>query len=450
MARQFSNDMTTGSITKHLLAFALPLMVGNIFQLLYNTVDSVVVGNFVGKDALAAVGTVGPIINTIIGFFGGIASGATVVISQYFGAHDEKNVGRAVHTTIALCLICCVLFTGIGVALVPAMLRLMKTPDDVWNAATQYLTIYFGGVTGLILYNIGSGILRAVGDSKRPLYFLIFCALLNTVLDLVFVLVFHMAADGVAYATVISQLVSAVLVMLTLMRSEGPYKLYLRRIRLDVGLTKKIVGIGFPTAIQQSVTSFSNVIVQSYINFFGSACMAGWTCYAKLDQFIVLPVMSIGMANTTFAGQNMGAHDVDRVRQGTSTSMKLGYAASFLLLVPVFIFAPQASMFFNQDPEVVEYGVLFIRWMTPFFLITVVNQILAGTMRGVGDATGPTIIMMASFIAFRQVYLFAVSHIHNTILLIALGYPLGWLLCSVILTVYYRRGIWLKHAVKVV
>ena len=445
MARH-DTDMTTGSVWKHLILFALPLLLGNVFQQLYNTVDSIVVGNCVGKEALAAVGTTGSIINTIIGFFMGLSTGASVVISQYYGAKDEENVHKAVHTTIALTLIMCVVFTIVGVAMVPAMLRLMDTPADVWDLSKEYLTIYFAGVTGLMLYNMGSGILRAVGDSKRPLYFLIFSALTNTALDLVFVVYFRLGVAGVAYATVISQLLSSLLVLYTLMRSDASYRLVLRDIGLDRRILRRVFHIGLPTAIQQSITSFSNVIVQSYINSFGSACMAGWSSYSKLDQFCLLPMQSLALSNTTFAGQNLGAGKVKRVREGARKTLVLTLSTTAVVLVPLLTFAPVCIELFNNDAEVIAYGTMFLRWLGPFYLMNCINQTFAGTMRGTGDTRVPTLIMMTSFIVCRQIYLYVIAHTYNTILCIAMGYPLGWCICSISMYLYYRTGAWERKA----
>ena len=321
---RISHMMTEGPILKQLILFSIPLLIGNIFQQLYNTVDSVVVGNFVGTTGLAAVGSSAPIINTLVGLFSGLATGGTVVISQYYGAHDNKNIHDAVHTTVLMILILGVIFSFLGVWAAPAMLRMMKTPENVMPQAEEYLSIYFAGISGLMLYNIGAGILRAVGDSRRPLYFLLISALLNIVLDLVFVINFNMGVAGVAYATIIAQFVSAALIMLVLMRTHGQYRLFLRHLRLNMSILKRIVCIGMPAALQMAITAFSNVFVQSYINAFGSGCMAGWSAYSKVDQFVTLPMQSISIAATTFVGQNVGAKQVERTHQGARTSIMLG------------------------------------------------------------------------------------------------------------------------------
>lgn len=437
--------MTSGSIVRHLLVFAVPLLIGNVFQQLYNTVDSVVVGNYVGKEALAAVGGVAPIINMLIGFFTGLSAGAGVVISQHYGAHNGERVRDAVHTTVALTLVLCVVLTAVGILMVPAMLRMMQTPPDVEEQAAAYLRIYFAGLTGLLLYNMGSGILRAVGDSRRPLFFLIFSALTNTVLDLLFVAKFRMGIAGAAIATIAAQAMSAILVVVVLCRSSGSYRLDWRYIRFHRVTLWRICSIGLPSAIQQAITSFSNVFVQSYVNRFGSSCMAGWTSYQKIDSFALLPMMSIAMAATTFVGQNLGAGDRKRARKGTYTAFALAFGITAVILIPLMLLAPQLISLFNRNSEVLGYGTLFIRVMSPFYLLCVVNQIFAGSLRGAGETRVPMFIMLGSFVVFRQIYLFVTYKLIGTILPVALGYPMGWVLCSILIYLYYRRGNWEKR-----
>jgi putative MATE family efflux protein len=432
-------DMTQGNITGHIIRFALPLLAGNLFQQMYNMVDTWVVGKFVSNEAYAAVGTVGPIVNMLIGFFLGLSSGAGVVISQYYGAKRREEVQRVVHTAIAMTLILGVVFTGIGLGMTPFMLRLMKTPDNVMPESTAYLTIYFSGILGLMLYNVGSGILRAVGDSKRPFYFLVVCAVMNTVLDLVFVLVFRMGVRGVALATILSQAVSAVLVLITLIRTEECIQLIPRQLRLHWDMLRKIIRVGIPAALQMAITSFSNIFVQSYINFFGDNCMSGWTTYAKVDQMIFLPMQSIALASTTFVGQNLGSKQVDRARKGVNRALMLAIGSTLILMVPVLLFAPQIVAFFNAKPEVVQYGSLLLRWMTPFYVLCCFNQVYSGALRGAGNSKAAMIIMLTSFVLFRQVYLFLMARIWNEIIPIAMSYPAGWLLSSVLSTVYFRR-----------
>ena len=437
---RYDVDMTQGSITKHLINFSLPLLLGNLFQQLYNMVDTWVVGNYVSNEAFSAVGTVGPVINTLIGFFLGLSSGAGVVISQYYGAGREEKVRQAVHTALMLTLVLGVVFTAAGIAMTPLMLQLMKTPAEVAPEQAAYLRIYFAGVMGLLLYNMGSGILRAVGDSRRPFYFLVVSAVLNTVLDLLFVIKFHMGVEGVAYATIIAQAVSALLTLWVLMRAEGGIRLELRALRFTWSVLRQIVAVGIPAALQMAITAFSNVFVQSYINYFGPDCMSGWTAYTKVDQLVILPVQSISMANTTFVGQNLGVGDTPRAKKGVRISLWLSVAVTAVLLIPVLLFAPDLTAFFNSKAEVVSYGALLLRLLSPFYFCFCINQIYAGALRGAGNSQMPMWIMLGSFVVFRQIYLYIMSnYISNEIIPIALSYPAGWFVCSVATLLYYHH-----------
>ncbi len=443
--RKTSSIMTEGVIWKQLVYFAIPLVIGNLFQQLYNTVDSIVVGNFVSKQALAAVGSTGPIINTLVGFFMGLATGASVVISQYYGARDNKNLRLAVHTTLIMTFVLSIIFTFAGIAIVPYMLRFMKTPEDVFAESAAYLRIYFVGVSGLMFYNIGSGILRAIGDSRRPLYFLCFSSVINIGLDLLFVLKFNMGIAGVAYATIIAQFASAVLVLVVLSNKSEPYGIVWRELRLSKPILKVIIRVGMPAGLQQAVTSFSNVFVQSYINAFGSSCMAGWTSYSKIDQFVMLPMQSLSLASTTFVGQNLGARQLDRAKKGMRTSLYMAIGTTVGLAVLLNIFASQLLQLFNQEPEVLHYGLIFVRFMSPFYVLCCWNQIFSGALRGAGDSTGPMVILLSSFVVFRQIYLFIASRLFDSIYVTALAYPMGWLLCSLLVYIRYRKGKWEKN-----
>ena len=442
--RHRDTDMTEGNIARLLINFALPLLIGNIFQQLYNTVDSIVVGNYVSKQALAAVGCTGPIINALIGIFVGLSGGAGVVISQYYGAKDREKLHSAVQTTVALTLIMCAVLTALGVLFTPYMLLLMDTPADVLPEAVEYLRIYFWGVSGLLLYNIGSGILRAVGDSTHPLYFLIFSALTNTVLDVLFVKFFRMGIAGAAVATIVAQGLSAVLVIGMLIRSDADYRIDPLHMQLKGCLLKKICAIGIPSAIQMGITAFSNIFVQSYINHFESSCMAGWAAYNKIDAFALLPLTSLSMSITTFMGQNLGAGKLDRAKKGPLICLGISFGIVALILIPLMIFAPQLVSLFNREEEVLRFGTLFIRMISPFYLLCTINQVLAGALRGAGDTKSSMFIMLGSFVVFRQIYLFFVYRLGGGIIPIALGYPAGWIMCSTILLLYYRSGAWMR------
>ena len=434
-----TRDMTTGPILSQVILFSLPLMLGNLFQMLYNTVDSVVVGRFVSTEALAAVGSTAMIVNIMVFFFNGFSVGAGVVIARHFGARDMKKLHTAVETTMALTFVICLLFTIIGLVWVRPMLRLMATPEDVMTDAAVYLRIYFAGISGLLVYNIGSGILRAVGDSTRPLMFLALTSILNIILDLVFVIVFHGGIAGVAYATILSQFISAGLTLLLLTRSRDIYRLVWRDLHIDPAVTRQIFSVGMPAGIQSVITSISNVFVQSYVNYFGSACMAGWSCYNKLDQFMMLPMQSMSMASTTFVGQNMGAGKEDRANRGTFITVAFTEAVMVFVAVALFILAAPATALFTQDRSVIDYGVLFLRANVFFILFNCVNHVLAGGLRGRGDARGPMVIMLSCFVVLRQIYLFIMTRfVVNTPFVVGFGYPVGWVSCCIIEIAYFR------------
>ncbi len=442
-------DMTEGKIAPLLINFAVPLLLGNILQQLYNTVDTWVVGNYVSDSAFSAVGNVGPIINLLIGFFMGLSTGAGVVISQYYGAKQEDKVQDTVHTAITVTLILGGLFTVIGILMVPTMLGFMNMPSEaIHKDAALYLTIYFSGMMSLTMYNMGSGILRAVGDSLRPFYFLAVSAGTNTVLDLVFVLVFKMGVEGVALATVLAQTLSATLILITLARMDNCCRLRFKKLKIHGDMLAKIIKIGIPAALQMAITSFSNIFVQRYINSFGSDCMGGWTAYSKIDTFLLLPMQSISLASTTFVGQNLGVNQVERAKKGVRTAMLLSIASMLILMVPVLILAEPLVTFFNDTPGIVKNGALFLRLMSPFYVFCCVNQIYAGALRGAGDSKAPMFIMVGCFVVFRQIYLYIMAnYLGNPMLGIVFGYPAGWLLCSLITYLYFRFSHWEKHRI---
>lgn len=440
MLRRKDTDMTAGSIPRLLISFAIPLLIGNLFQQLYNTVDSIVVGNYVGKEALAAVGCTGPVINALVSVFIGLSTGSTVVIAQYFGAKDFEKLSQAVHTTILLTLATCVLLTVVGVLATPAMLRMMQTPEDVFDQAAEYLRIFFCGITGVHLYNSCAAILRAVGDSTRPLYLLIFCTLTNTVLDVLFTGFLGMGIAGAAWATVISQFLSAILVMRLLLRTDADYKVELSKLRIDLPILRKICLIGIPSAVQMGITSLSNVFVQSYVNRFESTILAGWTAYNRVDSFAMLPMMSLSTSITTFIGQNLGAGNLDRAKKAVRIGVVMGLVSMTILLTPLMLFAPQLTRLFNSDSEVVRYGSWFIRVISPFYLAFAINQVYLGALRGAGNTRSSMFICLSSFVVFRQIYLFVSYRLGGGLTAVALGYPAGWVLCTILLLLYYYLG----------
>ena len=438
MQKTTAKDMTEGPILRLLIAFALPLMLGNVFQMLYNTVDSVIVGNFVSKQALAAIGATTMIVNLFVFFFNGFSIGAGVVIGQYFGARDMEKLHDAIETTMAATFILSLLFSLLSIVIVDPMLRMMSTPEDVFHDASVYLHIYLGGIAGLLIFNMGSGVLRAVGDSTRPLYFLIFTSLLNIALDLFFVLVLKMGVAGAAVATIISQFTSAALILVLLSRTKDIYRLEWRELKIEWPILRRVFAIGLPAAVQSVITAFSNVFVQGYINVFGSDVMAGWSSYNKLDQFIMLPMQSMAMSATTFVSQNIGAGNDRRSDRGTVAALGLTCAVTGSIIALLVAYAPGAVRLFSPDEAVIRYGVLFIRTNVVFLLFNCINHVLAGALRGRGDSRGPMIIMLASFVALRQIYLFVVTHfIANTPKIVGIGYPVGWVSCCAAELLYF-------------
>ena len=433
-------DMTEGIIWKQLINFSVPLLVGNIFQQLYNTVDSVVVGNFVGADALGAVTSTVPIVLTLIGAFIGMSMGASVVISQYLGAKDIINLRKSTHTAVVSTLILSLIISAIGYYATPGLLRMMNTPASVYKEAVVYLQIFTLGLGGTMLYNMGAAILRAVGDSKRPLYYLILASVLN--IFLVFVIKFESGVAGVAYATILAQLISGLAIFVRLFRSHEYHSLTWREMKIDTAILKRIIQIGFPAGFQMAITAFSNVFVQAYINAYGAASTAGWGIYARVDAFVALSTQSMAMSMTTFVGQNAGARKPDRIKQGVHEAMKISLLISMTLIAIIFIFAPFIVSLFNRDAAVLSFGVLFLRLNTIFDPFNVYNQVHAGALRGVGDSRTPMLIMLGSFVLFRQIYLFIISRLTSSVYFIAIGYPVGWIVCCTLTFLHIKRSGW--------
>ncbi|MBR5098737.1 MAG: MATE family efflux transporter [Spirochaetales bacterium] len=443
LGKRSDMDMTSGPIVRQIITFALPLLFGSLFQQLYNTVDTWVVGNFVGKNSFSAVGTLSSATNLIISFFMGFSNGASVIISHYFGAKDDESVNRASHTFMAVTLILCVTLTLMGIAIIPLLLKIMKSPAEVAAEQRIYMTIYFAGISGLLIYNMGSAILRAIGDSTHPFIFLVVSASLNIVLDLVFVIVFKMGTAGVAYATILSQGISALLVLRLLFTTNTSIRISVRKIRIDTMILRKIFKVGLPSALQMAITCFSNIFVQSYINFFGADVMGGWTSYIKVDQLVLLPMQSIAMGTQTFVGQNLGIMNTERARQGVRTSLYMSLVSTAVLIATVVPLAKIIVEIFigSEEEGVILYGTMFLTYLTPAYLLPCFNQIYAGALRGSGRSSIPMMAMLFSFVLFRQIYLFIMAHfISNTIMPIALGYPAGWLVCSIIMVIAYKRN----------
>lgn len=444
-------DMTQGNIIKHYLSFAAPLAVGLLFQQLYNTVDAAIIGNFGPENSLGAVTSTGSIVNMLIGIFNGLSLGAGVVLSQAYGAHDEGRIHKVVHTTILATLSMCVIATIIGLVIARPALVWMNTDPKIMDMSVTYLTTYFAGISGLLIYNMGSAILRAVGDSKRPLYFLIFSAVLNTLLDLVFVVVIEMDdVFGVALATIISQGLSAVLVLCVLAKEQHAYGLRWKELHIDKTEFRSIFNLGLPSSIQQGLTSFSNVFVMSYVNAFGADCTSGWGAYSKLDMFLMVPVMAIAQASTTFVGQNWGARRLERAKKGVRYGVWMSLACLVIMAALMLIFAEPLLHLITRNPNEIAYGIRFIRIITPFYVTICFNQMYAGALRGIGSSRTPMFIFLGSFVAFRQVYLFlvnllvsgrAIGNLSDAhFFLMSLAFPMGWMLASTLLIIFYHRS----------
>ncbi len=438
------NLMTEGTIWKKIIFFALPLFVGNLFQQLYNTADSLIVGNFLGSNALAAVSSSGNLIFLMVGFFNGIAIGAGVVIARYFGARDIENMQRAIHTTVAFGLVSSVILTVVGVALAPQILIWMDTPANVLPESVTYFRIYFMGSLGLVMYNIFVGILQAVGDSKHPLYYLIVSSIINVVMDLVLIVVFDMGVGSAAFATILSQFISAALCMRKLMKTQDSYRLVIKDIRFHKDMLIKIIRYGLPSGLQNSIIAIANVVVQSNINAFGEMAMAGCGAYSKIEGFAFLPITSFTMALTTFVGQNLGAKDFERTKKGAKFGMLCSMTLAEVIGILMFIAAPILIAAFNNQPEVVQFGTDRARTSALFFFLLAYSHCISAILRGAGKSLVPMIVMLVFWCVVRVSFLTIMSWFINDIAIVYWVYPLTWSLSSITFLIYYKKADWMK------
>ncbi len=430
--------MTEGNIKKLILMYAGPIFIGQLFQQLYNTADAMIVGNFVGQNALAAVTSVGSLSFLFVGFFTGFSTGASVIIAREIGADHKENTQKAIHTTVALGIILSLMMTALGVGLARTLLSLMDTPSEVYPLAVTYLRIYFMGSTPLIMYNMFVGILRAGGDSKHPLYYLIVSSLLNIILDVILIRFFNMGVAGAAIATVFSELISMLLCMVQLMREEGILHLSWTDVRFDKENLKEIIEYGLPTGLQGSVIDIANVLIQSYINTFGAAAVAGIGAFSKVDGFVFLPVTSFSMALSTFISQNKGANKMDRVRSGTRFGLFVSLVIVEITGVLVYIFAPELIGLFNRDATVISYGVGRARVSALFYFLLGFSHIVSAILRGIGKPVMPVVVMLVCWCAVRVVTLMTIGQVIHDIRITHWLYPITWFLSSV---VYFY---WLK------
>jgi len=432
------NQITEGVIWRQLLIFFFPIVIGTLFQQLYNTVDAIIVGRFVGKQALASVGGSAAVLsNLVIGFFTGLSAGATVIISQHYGAKNKRNLRESLHTAYAFSIIASLILAVLGWILTPWLLTAIKTPADVLTDSILYLRIYFLGMISVLIFNMGSGIMRAIGDSKRPLYYLIICCLLNIVLDVVMVLIFRLGIAGVAVATVISQSVSAVLVTRALMTSYDTMKLSLTAIRISPSMLRSELRIGFPSGLESSMYGITNIIIQAAVNEFGTDTAAAWAAYGKLDAIFWTVCGAFGIAITTFSGQNYGAKRYDRVFKSVRVCLGMSFGICGSLLIFLVIFCRPLFHIFTTDLTVVKIGVYMLRYITPSYIVFVIIEILSGALRGIGDVLIPTLITLGGVCCVRLPWILLVVPRWHQLSSVMVSYPMSWMATAILLMLYY-------------
>lgn len=453
MAQQMGNNkgqlMTEGPIGKQLIFFALPLLFGNVFQQLYNTVDAMIVGRYVGENALAAVGSAGSVVHLIVSLLMGITMGASVTIANHYGARDTYRLRRSIHTATVLAVLSGIVLTVVGVLLSPQIVLWIDTPAEVVEESTSYLRIIFSGVLFSTLYNAGSSIFRAVGDSKRPLYYLIVSSVTNVILDLVFVVWLKMGVEGAALATIVSQMISTILTYGTLMMSKEEYRLRLKELCIDKQEMGLIVKIGIPGGIQNSVIAFSNVIVQANINAFEANAMAGCAAWVKIDGFAVMPALSFSMALTTFIGQNMGAKKPERMKKGARFGILVAAITIEVIGLLLYVFCEPVLRLFNDNPEVIRYGVQMARSIAPLYMFLGLSHAMAGTLRGAGLTKIPMIVMISCWCVERVLWItLSINYIANDIRMVFYSYPITWATSTIIFFIYYIKTDWVNNSLE--
>lgn len=437
--------MTEGNIWKLLIVFALPLILGNLLQQMYNTADSIIVGNYIGSNGLAAVGSGSSLIQLIIAFSQGAAVGAGVIVSQSIGAKRSDIIKKSVHTAMCISIILGLVLSVIGVIFSSQLIEWMRTPEDVLEDSISYFRLYCAGLIFNVIYNMATGILNAAGNSKKPLQYLAIASVTNIVLDLVFIKVFKMGIEGAAIATDISQALSCVLAVGYLLRVKSDYKINIKELKIDKAIAKEIIRIGLPTAIQNAVISFSNVLVQSSVNDYGSIAMAGYTAYLKIDGFNILPVLSISMAVTTFTGQNVGAKNLKRVKKGMYDALIMCIIYTVLTGIFLLSLSHQILSLFTNDSAVIEYGQLAMKYFCPFYFLLGILNTLAGTVRGAGKGVPPMLILLFSMCIFRIFWIKLALPFFSTIDGIFMLYPISWLVGMIMMIIYTRYGKWLPQ-----
>ena len=440
-----STLLTEGSIWKKIIAFAIPIFLGNLFQQLYNTADSLIVGNFIGSDALAAVSSSGNLLFLMVGFFNGIAMGAGVVIARYYGARKTEELEKAVHTLVAFGLIAGIGLTIVGMIMTPHILQWMGTPKSVLPNSILYFRVYFAGSLGFVMYNIFVGIMQATGDSKRPLIYLIISSVTNVVLDLLFIAVWEMGVGSAAVATIISQFLSAFLCLIHLLRSKEVYRVQIKKIRFHGRMMKQIITNGLPAGIQNSIIALANVVVQSNVNAFGMAAVAGCGAYSKIEGFGFLPITCFAMAMTTFISQNLGAKKYDRVKKGARFGIICSITIAEIVGIIIYIFIPVLIRAFDSNPDVIHYGTIQARTVTLFYILLALSHCLAAIFRGAGKAVVPMLVMLVCWCIIRITYITVAVKMVPVIQTVFWAYPLTWSLSSVIFLIYFWKADWIHN-----
>ena len=445
-ALERENPVITGPIWKQLLTFFFPILLGSFFQQMYNTVDAIIVGQFVGKAALAAVGgSTSVLISFLVNLFTGISSGATVIIAQQFGAQNTDGVKKSVHTSMALTIIAGIAITIIGFALSKPALLLMGTPDDILGHATTYMRIYFLGSLASFVYNIGSGILRAVGANRRPLYFLIAACMTNIELDVVLVLGLHMGVAGAALATILSQLVAAILVIWVLVKTDLPIRINFKEITIIKEHLQSVLRVGIPSGLQSNMYTISNIALQACINSFGTNSVAAWTAYGKVDSFFWMIIGAFGISITTFVGQNYGAGQYERVRKAVKTCLIMTFSASAFIGAFFCLFAQPLLSVFTSDPDVLAIGMRILYMTAPTYVTFVCIEILSGTIRGCGNSLPPMLLTCCGVCIFRVAWVFLLNPIWHSLDMVIVSYPVSWTLTSILFVIYYRKFNWMRR-----
>lgn len=432
------NKITKGVIWKQLLFFFFPIVLGSLFQQIYGTADTIIVGRFVGKNALAAVGgSPSRIVDLLVGFFVGLSSGASVIVAQYYGADDKEKVSLTIHTAIAFCVISGLLVTIVGIAFIQPMLHLLSTPYSTMEGATTYLTIYFLGTIFNLLYNMSAALLRAVGDSKRPLYVLIVTCLLNIILDIIFVVIFQMGIAGVAIATILCQAVSACLVLYMLLKTDDIYRLHLSKIKIHFSYLKRILRVGIPVAMESLTYSITNSFIQIYINILGTSTIAAWSIAGKVDAFFWMFMNAFSIAITTFVAQNYGAGKINRARKSVKVCLILTYVFSIVIAVIILMFIHQIFGLFTTDKDVLKYGIQVECYLMPTYIIFIIISILSGALRGVGKVFIPLVLSCGGVCLIRIVWLLFAFPQNSTLNTVMFSYPLSYVITAILFVIYY-------------